>query len=261
MPLSSRQKQIMDHLHETNGVLSSAEITAQFNVTVQTIRKDLNDLSERGLVRRVHGGIRLPSDDRNLSFNNRTVLNLTAKQRIARKTVELFPENTTIFLGIGTTPQQVAQALLDHPGLTVVTNNINAALTLCSHSNIQTYLAGGRVRANDQDTMGIDTAEFMSKFNLQYGVFGVGGMNQKGQLLDFSPEESGISQTIIKNCEARVLVVDHTKLDRYAPVITSGLEDIDFLVMDYISEPIKQLCSRWEIEMFEVGPKAEAIAC
>jgi DeoR family glycerol-3-phosphate regulon repressor len=263
MNLSSRQKEIMDSLHKTNGVLSSAEITAAFNVTVQTIRKDLNELSEMGLVRRVHGGIRLPSDNQNLSFDNRTVLNLSSKQRIARKAVELFPENTTIFLGIGTTPQQVAKALIDHPGLTVVTNNINVALTLCNNPNIQTYLAGGRVRVNDQDTMGFDTTEFMSRFNIQYGVFGVGGMNQKGQLLDFTPEESNISRIIIENSEASVLVVDHTKLDRYAPVITGDLADIDFLVMDYISSPVKQICLQLEIEMFEVGPVPvlDQIAC
>ena len=251
----------MARLNEVNGVLSSAEITAAFNVTIQTIRKDLNDLSERGLVRRVHGGIRLPSDHNNLSFDNRTVLNLTAKQRIARKAVELFPENTTIFLGIGTTPQQVAQALVNHPGLSVVTNNINVALTLCNNPNVQTYLAGGKVRANDQDTMGFETTEFMRKFNIQYGVFGVGGFNQKGQLLDFSPEESQISRTIIENSEARVLVVDHTKLDRYAPVITGDLDDIDFLVMDQTSEPIRNLCREREIEVFEVGPAPELVAC
>ena len=78
----------MERLHETNGALSSAEITTAFNVTVQTIRKDLNELSEKGLVRRVHGGICLPSDNHNLSFDNRTVLNLSAKQKIARKAVE-----------------------------------------------------------------------------------------------------------------------------------------------------------------------------
>ena len=86
-------------------------------------------------------------------------------------------------------------------------------------------------------------------------------MNQKGQLLDFSPEESNISRIIIENSEASVLVVDHTKLDRYAPVITGELADVDFLVMDHISEPIRQICQQRDIEMFEVGPAPELIAC
>ncbi|MCP4790207.1 MAG: DeoR/GlpR transcriptional regulator [Gammaproteobacteria bacterium] len=261
MALSTRQKKIMNRLHEVNSVLSSADITSLFNVTVQTIRKDLNELSELGLVRRVHGGISLPSSNQNLSFSNRTVMNLAAKQNIARKVVELLPENSSIFLGIGTTPQQVALALLDHPGLTVVTNNINVALTLCHNANIQTHLAGGKVRINDQDMMGPDTIEFLAKFNIQFGVFGVGGLNQKGQLLDFSPEESSVSRTIIENSATRILVVDHTKFERYAPVISGVLDDIDYLIMDVISEPIYEHCKHFDIEIFEVGSEARGESC
>lgn len=247
----------MDGLRQANGVLSSADITSLFDVTVQTIRKDLNELSELGLVRRVHGGIKLPSSNKNVSFSNRTVMNLAAKQNIARKVVELLPENTSVFLGIGTTPQQVAEALLGHPGLTVVTNNINVALTLCSNTKIQTYLAGGKVRANDQDLMGPETTAFMSKFNIQYGIFGVGGLNQKGQLLDFSPEESSVSRTIIENSEERILIADHSKLTRYAPVITGALKDVDMLITDAISASIRKICHELQIELFEVGPVPE----
>lgn len=253
MALSRRQQRIIDKLHETNGVLSSTEITSLFNVSVQTIRKDLNELSELGLVRRVHGGISLPSDNHNLSFSNRTVMNLDAKQNIARKVVELLPENSSIFLGIGTTPQQVAKALLNHPGLTVVTNNINVSLTLSNNPKIQTYLAGGLVRPGDQDTMGPETTTFLNQFNIQYGIFGVGGLDQKGQLLDFSPEESSVSRTIMKNSETRILIADHSKIDRYAPVISGTLGDIDILIMDFISEPIKQSCKTFETETIEVG--------
>ncbi len=256
MALSGRQKDIMNQLYQENGELSSADIKSSFNVTVQTIRKDLNELSQLGLVRRVHGGITLPSSNQNASFSNRTIMNLAAKQKIAKKVVELFPGDTTIFLGIGTTPQQVAQALLDHPGLTVVTNNLNVALTLCHNKNIVVHMAGGRVRVNDQDTMGEETTEFLRKFNFQYGVFGAGGLNKKGQFLDFSPEERNVSRAIIDNSETCVLVADHTKLDRYAPVITGELKDIDFLVMDIIDDSIQQLCAVQGIEIFEVGPES-----
>ncbi len=261
MALSRRQQRIIDKLHETNGVLSSAEITSLFNVSVQTIRKDLNGLSELGLVRRVHGGISLPGNHHNVSFSNRTVMNLTAKQSIARKVVELLPENCSIFLGIGTSPQQVAQALLNHPGLTVVTNNINVALTLSGNSKIKTYLAGGLVRPSDQDTMGPETTDFLNKFNIQYGVFGIGGLNQKGQLLDFSPEESHVSRTIMENSETCILVADHSKIDRYAPVVTGTLGDIDILVMDSVPESFKKLCTSLETEIIEAGSTRELISC
>ena len=261
LALSTRQKHIMDRLYQSNGELSTSDITSQFNVTIQTIRRDLNELSKLGMVRRVHGGINLPSSNQNVSFSNRTIMNLEAKRKIARKVVELLPADTSVFLGIGTTPQQVAQALLDHPGLTVVTNNINVALTLCQNKNIQTHLAGGKVRANDQDLMGIETIEFMRNYNIQYGVFGVGGLSRKGQLLDFSPDESSISRAIVNNSETKILVADHTKLNRYAPVITAQIEEVDFLIMDIISDPICKLCEKHNIEMFEVGSGLERNKC
>jgi DeoR/GlpR family transcriptional regulator of sugar metabolism len=65
----------------------------------------------------------------------------------------------------------------------------------------------------------------------------------------------------IEISKARILVADHTMLDRYAPVITGELTDINLLVMDYISEPIKQLCQERDIEVFEVGPTPEPITC
>ena len=101
----------------------------------------------------------------------------------------------------------------------------------------------------------------MKKFNIQYGVFGVGGLSQKGQLLDFSPEETNVSRAIIEHSEARILVADRSKLDRLAPVITGALIDVDFLVMDFISDPIRQLCLQSEITMFEVGSTPELTSC
>jgi DeoR/GlpR family transcriptional regulator of sugar metabolism len=65
----------------------------------------------------------------------------------------------------------------------------------------------------------------------------------------------------INNSEARILVADHTMLDRYTPVISGELAGIDFLVMDFISESIRQLCQERDKEMFEVGPTPEQIAC
>jgi DeoR family glycerol-3-phosphate regulon repressor len=75
MKLSDRQTQIIEFLSSSGGTLSSSELTDRFDVSVQTIRKDLNDLSDLGLVRRVHGGITLPTQSRNLSFTNRQVIN------------------------------------------------------------------------------------------------------------------------------------------------------------------------------------------
>ena len=92
MILSHRQQRIIDKLHNTNGVLSSSAITSLFNVSVQTIRKDLNELSELGHVRRVHGGISLPDNNHNTPLSNRAVMNPAVNQNIGRKVVSLLPK-------------------------------------------------------------------------------------------------------------------------------------------------------------------------
>jgi DeoR family glycerol-3-phosphate regulon repressor len=117
------------------------------------------------------------------------------------------------------------------------------------------------VRPGDEDTMGPETTAFFNKFNIQYGVFGVGGLSAKGQLLDFSPEESSITRSIIENSETRILVADHSKINRYAPVVTGTLSDIDILIMDSLSEPYKQTCKDFESEIIEVGSSSESLSC
>lgn len=249
MALSIRQKEILTFLGEAHGVLSSALLAERFGVSVQTIRKDMNELSDLGMVRRVHGGIRLPTDNDNLSFTNQEVINLSAKQSIAKRIVDELPEGTSIFLGIGTTPKQVAHALLDHPGLTVVTNNINAASILSRNSNLTVHLAGGQVRSSDEDTIGETATNFYRRFCIKVGIFGVGGLTEDGKLLDFTPEEADLSRAIIDQSYQCWLVADKTKLGRYAPIVSGKLTEINKLFVDESTNEINRLCKQNQVEL------------
>lgn len=247
MRLSSRQKEILGYLAQTPGVLSSSLLCQHFDVSVQTIRKDMNDLSDKGLVKRVHGGICLPSENDNLSFSNREVLNLRAKQTIAQRIVQDLPQGSSVFLGIGTTPKQVAMALLDHPGLTVVTNNINAALILSRNPQITVYLAGGSVRPSDEDTVGESATQFYRRFNIKIAIFGVGGLSEQGDLLDFTPEEADLTAAMMMQSKECWLVADKTKLGRYAPVVSGHLRALNRFYTDQSHQAIAQLCQQFNV--------------
>ncbi len=249
MSVSTRQTEILAYLQRCHGVLSSALLAERFAVSVQTIRKDINELSDTGMVKRVHGGIMLPSANDNLSFTNRELLNLAAKQHIAKRVVRDLPEGTSIFLGIGTTPKQLANALLDHPGLTVVTNNINAALTLSRNPNLSIHLAGGAVRSSDEDTVGEATTQFYRQFNIKIGIFGVGGLSDSGQLLDFTPEEASLTRAIIEQSQQCWLMADLSKYGRYAPVVSGKLHEMNKLYIDEPSAQLTELCHKNHIEL------------
>jgi DeoR family glycerol-3-phosphate regulon repressor len=209
----------------------------------------MNDLSDKGMVRRVHGGITLATENDNLSFSNREVVNLAAKQSIAKRIVEELPEGTSIFLGIGTTPKQVAHALLDHPGLTAVTNNINAACILSRNPNLTVHLAGGQVRSSDEDTVGESATQFYRRFYIKVGIFGVGGLTDSGQLLDFTPEEADLSRAIMEQSHQCWLVADKSKLGRYAPVVSGKISDVTRLFIDEPTHAIINLCTNHQVEL------------
>lgn len=249
MKLSDRQTQIMDLLSSRGGTLSSSELTESFDVSVQTIRKDLNDLSDLGVVRRVHGGITLPTQSRNLSFTNRQVINFDEKKHIAMLTAAQIPDGASLFLGIGTTPGQIAEHLVHHNGLKVITNNLNAALSLCCNTNNETYMVGGRVRHTDEDVVGEEATSQLRNFQVNYGICGVAGISESGHLLNFSSEESYLFKAILENCEKRLLVADHHKFMRSAPVKSGHLRDFDLLLTDSVPPQLQALCDEAELRV------------
>lgn len=258
MQLSERQTQILDFLNLKGGTLSSQEITERLNVSVQTIRKDLNELDELGLVKRVHGGITQPTQRQNLSFSKRQIINLEEKQKIALDVAAFLPKDSSVFLGIGTTPEQIAQALIPHPGLTVITNNLNATLALCQNPNIEILMVGGRVRHQDQDVVGEEATNFFRRYQVNYGIVGVGGIGAQGHLLDFSLEESHLTQTILNNSDHTLLVADHYKYLRSAPVKSGHLQQIDKFFTDTIDSELLDLCLENSVSVKMTEPQARA---
>lgn len=247
MKLTDRQTQIIEFLTSRGGTLSSSELTESFDVSVQTIRKDLNELSDLGVVRRVHGGITLPTQSRNLSFTNRQVINLEEKKHIARLIAAQIPNGSSLFLGIGTTPGQIAENLIYHTGLKVITNNLNAALSLCRNTEIETYMVGGRVRHTDEDIVGEEATSQFRNFQVNYGICGVAGISETGNLLNFSSEESFLFKAILENSEKRILVADHHKFMRSAPVISGHLSDFDVFYTDSVPPQLETLCEEADL--------------
>lgn len=193
-------------------------LAARFAVTPQTIRRTVNLLCDRGLLRRRHGGVELPPEGENLSYPARQVLNIEAKRGIARLVAAEVPEGASLFFGIGTTPEQCALALADHPGLRVMTNNLNVALALSRNPSCEITVAGGRMRNLDRDVIAGEARDFFSRFMVDIGIYGVGGVAEDGTLLDFSSDEVHMRQSLAKHCRQRFLVLDHSKFGRGATV-------------------------------------------
>lgn len=219
-----RAREIVDRVRR-HGFLSIEALASEFCVTPQTIRRDVNSLCDKGLVRRRHGGVEPPPAGENLTYQARQVLHIEAKRRIAHRVAADVPERASLFFGIGTTPEQCALALLERPGLRVMTNNLNVAMMLCRNPSCEITIAGGRLRNPDRDVIGSEAHGFFAGFAVDIGIFGVGGVAADGSLLDFSMDEVAMRAGLARHCRQRFLVLDHTKFGRDATVRGGHITD------------------------------------
>lgn len=231
MDLELRRQKISEIINSQGSVWVD-ELAERFNVTTQTIRLDLNELSDRGILKRTHGGALRSRDVTNRTYMNRRKQFAPEKEAIGVKTASLIPNECSVSLNIGTTTEQVARALIGHSGLMVFTNNINI-INLLAGSTIQDLvLAGGLVRQEDGAVVGDDAVEFFSRYKVDYAIIGSSAMDSDGTILDFDQREVAVAQAILKNSRNRILVSDSSKFQINAPVRICDISDLDYFVTD-----------------------------
>ena len=139
-PLNPRQMDILE-IAKREGRVDVESLAAQFNVTPQTIRKDLNGLCNTENLHRVHGGAVYPSNTTNLAYQARRELATEGKESIAKATAARIPDGASIILNIGTTTELVAYELRKHRDLMVITNNLNVAMILFDAPGVDLIVA------------------------------------------------------------------------------------------------------------------------
>lgn len=235
MKLNERQKAILKLVREKESV-EVETLAVSFDVTTQTIRRDVNQLCELGLLRRLHGGVCLPSAASNISFESRQTINSMAKWQIAHAMANRIPNDCSVFLGIGTTMEYLARELLGHSQLTVLTNNLNVAAVLSGNDHINVLVSGGMLRSKDKDLVGEHTLSFIRSFTVDYGVVGAGSLDEKKGIMDFDVREAAVSQTILSNARQRILLADSSKWDRSALAHVAGFEHVDVFITDQLPQ-------------------------
>lgn len=183
MNLPPRQQSIIEEVRE-RGYLSIEEMAQMFAVTPQTIRRDINQLAEQGLLRRYHGGAAYDSSIENTAYTMRADQMRDEKQRIAEAVASLVPDNASLFINIGTTTEAIARALLNHRNLKIITNNLHVAATLSAKEDFEVLVAGGTVRS-DGGIVGQAAVDFIQQFRVDFALVGISGIDEDGSLLDF----------------------------------------------------------------------------
>ncbi len=238
--LGGRRAEIVA-LVQRQGFVTIEALAQQFEVTPQTIRRDINELAEEGILQRYHGGAALPSSVQNIAYSSRQILHLEAKQRIARAVAQHVPDHASLSINIGTTNEEIAKALMKHRGLSVITNNLNVANIMAENEDFQVIVAGGVVRARDRGIVGEATIDSISQFRVDIAVIGISAIDLDGTLLDFDYREVKVAQTIIRHARQVFLAADHSKLGRPAMARLGDMRDIDTFFTDLPPPP--ELCT------------------
>ena len=256
MSQTFRHPEILE-IARRDGKVTVDGLARHFDVTLQTIRRDLTDLAEAGRLERVHGGAVLPSGTTNIGYEERRSLNSEAKRAIARACASRIPNGVSLFLNIGTSTEAVAQELMHHADLMVVTNNMNVANILAGNSDCEIIVTGGQLRRADGGLVGNSATETIRQFKFDLAVIGCSALDAEGDLLDYDIQEVSVSQAILRQSRRTFLVADQSKLTRTAPARIASLADIDTFFTDQpLPAELTAACDAWRTKIVVSGPGA-----
>ena len=253
MSLNHRQKEIVE-LANANGFVAIEALAKRFQVTTQTIRRDINALCYLSLLRRYHGGAGAPTTAENLPYNRRRKLALAEKQRIATLVAKQIPNKSSLFVDIGTTCEEIARALMDHKALRIITNNLHVAQLMSYRPDFEVTVTGGVVRTRDQAVVGEAAVDFINQFRVDFGLLGISAIGEDGSLRDFDYRKVKVSQAIMANSKTVFLAADQSKFSRDAMVRSGDLSDVDALFISGGLPPaLQRSCAQNRVQVFDAG--------
>lgn len=234
MYAEERQHEIVTSAREL-GRVSVAELAAHFDVTPETIRRDLDALSSRGLLSRVHGGA-VPAEKLRLAeapMGAREVSWPEEKLAIARRAVGLLPrrEGLTVLMDAGTTTARLCGLLPSWVTL-VVTNSVPSAAALAARDEMEVHLLGGHVRGITQATVGTQAVNALRQLHVDVAFMGANGFSVDHGFSTPDPSEAAMKELMVRSAREVFVLADSSKLGADYLVSFAAVTDADILITD-----------------------------
>jgi DeoR/GlpR family transcriptional regulator of sugar metabolism len=230
MLTAERHAAIVELLRQRGRLLAN-DLSAELGVSADTIRRDLRELDELGLLRRVHGGA-LPQTGDAAPFSARARRAPEAKASIARRAAELIADGQVVILDGGTTTVEVARALRPDLRATVVTTSPPVAVALSEHSGVDVAVIGGTFRREALVTVGAETVDALRMIRADLVMLGVCGLHPELGVTVTDLEEAHVKRAMIDGAATVVALADHDKLGTAMPIFVAPIDVITTLVTD-----------------------------
>ena len=225
-----RQNFILDELRIHRKVLTS-ELSLTLEVSEDTIRRDLKDLSDVGKVKKVHGGAVVPSLHP-YSFHEREVFALERKIELASKALSLIHPGDVIIMDGGTTNLELAKRLPPGLSVTVFTNSLPIAVALIEHVGVEVIFAGGKLLKAEKVTTGGEAIEVFANVQADLGILGTRCIHHDVGITENNWEEAKVKRAIVNASSRIVSMVIEEKMETLTPYKVAAINQIDTLVVD-----------------------------
>jgi DeoR family glycerol-3-phosphate regulon repressor len=231
MKPKDRQTKILE-IVARDGAASVETLAEAFDVSVETIRRDLSDLASTGALNKVRGGarrIRLATEG---SFEERRFEAAAAKAAIARTLAGIVEPGDTLFMDTGTTTLACAEELARAEGLTVITNSFLIAQRLGAGGRHRVHVLGGTWHAGNAETVGPHAIEQIGRFQADHAVLGVAALDADAGAMDADFDEAQVARAMIDRARHVIVLAHGDKFGRRAAYRVCRLDEIDVLVSD-----------------------------
>lgn len=226
-----RKDLILQKLNAT-GKITLQDLVREFDVSVETARRDLTALEKAGLLHRIHGGaVSSQSKDVGSSFQARQRSKYDEKRNIAKNALEYVFENAVIGLDASSSSWHFAQQLPDIP-CTVVTNSMHNITALVNKPNIKTIATGGVYSAKYDAFYGPLSEHLLQRLHIDIGIFSCSGIDSSGAIWESNELNSSVKRKMMDACEQKLLLADSSKFERKNLICLADLSQMDILFTD-----------------------------
>ncbi|MDI9868784.1 MULTISPECIES: DeoR/GlpR family DNA-binding transcription regulator [Flectobacillus] len=229
--LREERLQIILKMLETNQRVSSVELSEILNVSDDTIRRDLNELAENGLLKKVHGGA-VPRSAHPYKLKERIKVAHEEKMVLAQKAQAYFHDGQVILLDNGSTNMEVARMMSPDLKATVFTNSLQIAQILCEHPSIQLFFLGGKVFKDAQNTYGAEVIEMLQKIRADICILGVCGIHHDIGVTIQDWGENQVKRKMVDISQKVVALVTASKVNTAESYVVCTLDELDVMLTD-----------------------------
>ena len=227
-----REDEILELLSE-NEYVTVEYLSKRMRVSSSSIRRDLKNLEERGLVSRSYGGVKIAdATGRRIPYSLRTHENSAQKKQIAKAALALIDPGDVVLLDGSSSAYFLAELLPSVSGITVITNSIDTASYLTRY-NVKAFCTGGLLSSENRGVLVGGYAEaFLQQIHADVAVFSVQAVGRDGRFYDCYPEEVAMRNIMIKNARRRILLCDSSKWNKTSTFYQGNVRDIEYVISD-----------------------------